>query len=155
MWSTQAEYLPWYGKIGDLLSHLVLPLAVTTFGGLASVSRFARTSMLEVIRQDYIRTARAKGLPESQVIFKHALRNALIPIVTLLGLSLPALVGGSFIIESLFAWPGMGQLGLEAVFTHDYPLLMGIGVISAFLTLMGNLLADLGYAWLDPRIRYD
>jgi peptide/nickel transport system permease protein len=155
MWSTEAEYLPWYEKVGDLLSHLILPLAVTTFGGLASVSRFARTSMLEVIRQDYIRTARAKGLPESQVIFKHALRNALIPIVTLLGLSLPALVGGSFIIESLFAWPGMGQLGLEAVFNHDYPLLMGIGVISAFLTLMGNLLADVGYAWLDPRIRYD
>jgi len=155
MMSTEADYLPWFQKIGDLLSHLVLPLVVTTFGGLASVSLYARTSMLEVIRQDYIRTARAKGLSETQVVFKHALRNALIPIVTLMGLSLPALIGGSFIIETIFAWPGMGQLGLEAVFTHDYPVLMGIGVITAFLTLTGNLLADLAYAWLDPRIRYD
>ncbi len=155
MMSTEADYLPWYQKIGDMASHLILPLVVTTFGGLASVSLYARTSMLEVIRQDYIRTARAKGLSETQVIFKHALRNAMIPIVTLMGLSLPGLIGGSFIIETLFAWPGMGQLGLEAVFTHDYPLLMGIGVITAFLTLLGNLLADLAYAWMDPRIHYD
>jgi len=155
MMNTQSEYLPWYQKVGDIAAHLILPLTVTTFGGLASVSRFARTSMLEVIRQDYIRTARAKGLSEWQVVFKHALRNALIPIVTLVGLSIPTLVGGSFIIETLFAWPGMGQLGLQAVFYHDYPLLMGIGIISAFLTLMGNLLADVGYAWLDPRIRYE
>ncbi len=155
MMSTQAEYLPWYEKMGDVISHLILPLVVTTFGGLASVSMYARTSMLEVIRQDYIRTARAKGLSETQVVFKHALRNALIPIVTLMGLSLPGLIGGSFIIETLFAWPGMGQLGLEAVFSHDYPLLMGIGVITAILTLVGNLLADLAYAWLDPRIHYD
>ncbi len=111
--------------------------------------------MLEVIRQDYIRTARAKGLPERTVILKHALRNALIPVATLLGLSLPGLIGGSFIIETLFAWPGMGRLGFEAVFSHNYPLLMGIGVISGFLTLLGNLLADISYAWLDPRIRYD
>jgi peptide/nickel transport system permease protein len=155
MMSTQADYLPWYEQIGDLLSHLILPLLVTTFGGLASVSLYARTSMLEVIRQDYIRTARAKGLSEIQVIFKHALRNALIPIATLIGLSLPGLIGGSFIIETLFAWPGMGQLGVEAVFSHDYPLLMGIGIITAILTLTGNLLADLAYAWLDPRIHYD
>jgi peptide/nickel transport system permease protein len=149
------DSMSWPGKLWDLGTHLCLPLVVTTFGGLASVSRFARTSMLEVIRQDYIRTARAKGLSERTVIFKHALRNALIPIMTLLGLSLPALIGGSFIIESLFAWPGMGRLGLEAVFDHDYPLLMGTGIITAFLTLLGNLLADVGYAWLDPRIHYD
>jgi peptide/nickel transport system permease protein len=155
MMSTEADYLPWYEKIGDLLSHLILPLVVTTFSGLASVSLYARTSMLEVIRQDYIRTARAKGLSETQVVFKHALRNALIPIVTVMGLSLPGLIGGSFIIETLFAWPGMGQLGLQSVFTHDYPLIMGIGVITAVLTLLGNLLADIAYALLDPRIRYD
>lgn len=155
MVSTNFDYLSWYEKPWDLLSHLFLPMVVTTFGGLASVSRYARTSMLEVIRQDYIRTARAKGLPEHTVIFKHALRNALIPIATLLGLSLPGLIGGSFIIETLFAWPGMGRLGFEAVFSHNYPLLMGIGVISGFLTLVGNLLADISYAWLDPRIRYD
>jgi peptide/nickel transport system permease protein len=155
MTSTEAEYLPWADRMWDLVSHLILPLVVTTFGGLASVSRYARTSMLEVIRQDYIRTARAKGLSEFQVIFHHALKNALIPIVTLAGLSLPNLIGGSFIIETIFSWPGMGRLGFESVLSHDYPLLMGIGVISAFLTLMGNLLADLAYAWLDPRIRYD
>ena len=155
MTSTESEFLPWWSQAGDLAAHLVLPLIVTTFGGLASVSRYARSSMLEVIRQDYIRTARAKGLPESQVIFKHALRNAMVPIVTLMGLALPGLIGGSFIIETIFSWPGMGRLGFESVFTHDYPLLMGIGIISAFLTLLGNLLADITYAWMDPRIRYD
>jgi peptide/nickel transport system permease protein len=155
MQSTGAEYMPWYEQFWDLLLHLLMPLVVTTFGGLASVSRYARTSMLEVIRQDYIRTARAKGLSEFQVVFKHALRNALIPIVTLLGLSLPALIGGSFIIESIFAWPGMGRLGFEAIMSRNYTVVMGVGIISAFLTLFGNLLADLGYAFLDPRIRYD
>lgn len=155
MASVWSEDWPWYRRLMDLLHHLALPLFVTTFGGLAAVSRYARTSMLEVIRQDYVRTARAKGLPESQVIFRHALRNALIPVVTLLGLALPGLIGGSFIIETIFAWPGMGRLGFEAVLSHNYPLLMGVGVISAFLTLLGNLLADLGYAWMDPRIRYE
>ena len=155
MVSLENDSLTFWGKAADVLSHLVLPLCVTTYGGLASVSRYTRTSMLEVIRQDYIRTARAKGLPENQVIFKHALRNALIPIVTLLGLSLPALIGGSFIIETIFAWPGMGRLGFEAVMSKNYPVIMGIGVITSFLTLLGNLLADIGYAWLDPRVKYD
>ncbi len=155
MFSIGAEYLPWYEKLWDLFLHLLMPLAVTTFGGLASVSRYARTSMLEVIRQDYIRTARAKGLSEFQVVFRHALPNAMIPIVTLLGLSLPALIGGSFIIESIFAWPGMGRLGFEAIMSRNYTVVMGIGIISALLTLVGNLLADLGYALADPRIRYD
>lgn len=155
MTSIGFESMGLWGKMGDLALHLILPLFVTTFGGLAAVSRFARTSMLETIRQDYVRTARAKGLPERTVVYKHALRNALIPIVTLLGLSLPSLIGGSFIIETLFAWPGMGRLGLEAVFYHDYPLLMCTGVLSGVLTLVGNLLADVGYAALDPRVRYD
>lgn len=155
MRSVGAEYLPWPEKVWDLFLHLLMPLAVTTFGGLASVSRYARTSMLEVIQQDYIRTARAKGLSEFQVLFRHALPNALIPIVTLLGLSLPALIGGSFIIETIFAWPGMGRLGFEAIMSRNYTVVMGIGVISALLTLLGNLLADLGYAWLDPRVKYD
>ncbi|HVZ81305.1 MAG TPA: ABC transporter permease [bacterium] len=155
MTSVGSEYLPWYGRIGDLALHLILPLVVTTYGGLASVSRYARTSMLEVIRQDYIRTARAKGLSEFQVVFKHALPNALIPIITLLGLSLPALIGGSFIIETIFAWPGMGRLGFEAIMSRNYTLVMGIGTISAILTLLGNLLADIGYALADPRVRYE
>ena len=150
-----AEFMPWYDRGWDLISHLLLPLMVTTFGGLASISRYARSSMLEVIRQDYVRTARAKGLSEFQVVFRHALPNALIPVVTLLGLALPGMIGGSFIIETIFAWPGMGRLGFEAVFSHNYPLLMGIGIITAFLTLLGNLLADIAYGVLDPRIRYD
>lgn len=155
MMSVGSEYMPWYERLGDVLQHLILPLIVTTYGGLASVSRYARTSMLEVIRQDYIRTARAKGLSEFQVIYRHALPNALIPIITLLGLSLPALIGGSFIIESIFAWPGMGRLGFEAIMSRNYTLVMGIGIISAFLTLFGNFLADIGYALADPRVRYD
>jgi peptide/nickel transport system permease protein len=155
MAGNSAEYLPWWGRLGDMLSHLVLPLFVTTYGNLAYVSRFARTSMLEVIRQDYIRTARAKGLGEFQVITRHAMRNALIPVVTLLGLQLPILIGGSVIIETIFSWPGMGRLNYESIMNHNYPLIMGIGVLSALLTLLGNFLADVGYAWLDPRIRYD
>jgi peptide/nickel transport system permease protein len=155
MQSLGAEDLPFFERLGDLAWHLVLPLFVTTFVGLASVSQYAKTSLLEVIRQDYIRTARAKGLSEAQVILKHALRNALIPIVTLMGLSLPGLIGGSVIIESIFAWPGMGRLGYESMMSHDYPVVMGVGIISAFLTLFGNLLADIGYAWLDPRVHYD
>ncbi len=155
MMNVGSEYLPWYDQCGDVILHLLLPIVVTTFGGLAAVSRYARTNMLEVIRQDYIRTARAKGLSEFQVIFRHALPNALIPVVTLMGLSLPNLIGGSFVIESIFAWPGMGRLGFEALLSKNYPVVMGIGIISAMLTLLGNLLADVGYAVLDPRIRYD
>jgi len=142
------------GGILDIIKHLILPVFVSAFGGLAYLSRYARASMLEVIRQDYIRTARAKGLPEQQVIFKHALRNALIPVVTLLGLSLPALIGGGFIFETIFAWPGMGRLGYEAIMSRDYPVIMGVGIMVALLTLLGNLLADITYAYVDPRIRY-
>lgn len=142
------------GKIGDLLKHLILPVSVSAFTGLAGLSRYSRASMLEVIHQDYIRTARAKGLPESQVIFKHALRNALIPVVTILGLSLPDLIGGSFIFETIFSYPGMGRLGYEAIMARDYPVVMGVGTIVAFLTLLGNFLADITYAYVDPRIRY-
>jgi peptide/nickel transport system permease protein len=155
MFSVGSDYLPWYARAWDLFLHLILPVFVTTFAGLAWLSRFARTSMLDVIRQDYIRTARAKGLTEFQVVFKHALPNALIPIVTVIGLSLPGLIAGAVIIETIFGWPGMGRLSYEALMSRNYPVVMGIGVISAFLTILGNLLADIGYAILDPRIRYD
>ena len=117
------------------------------------MSRYMRGNMLEVIRQDYITTARAKGLPERVVIFKHALRNALLPVITILGLSVPGLIGGSVIFESIFAIPGMGQLFYGAVMARDYPLVMGELVIGAVLTLVGNMLADVGYALVDPRIR--
>jgi len=152
--SIGSEYLSVWAKTFDMFKHIVMPLVVTSFCGLASVSRYMRAGMLEAIRQDYIRTARAKGLPEKDVIYKHALRNALLPVVTLVGLSLPELIGGSFIIETIFAWPGMGRLGYTAIMARDYPVIMGVGVIGALLTLTGNLVADVTYALVDPRIRY-
>jgi len=138
----------------DMAKHLVLPVSVAAFGSLAALSRYMRSSMLEVIRQDYIVTARAKGLPERIVIFRHALRNALLPVITFLGLSVPGLIGGSVIFETIFTIPGMGQLFYGGVMARDYPLVMGILVIGAGLTLIGNLLADVGYALADPRIRH-
>ncbi|MCK5534838.1 ABC transporter permease, partial [bacterium] len=141
-------------KIWDLIKHLILPVFCSAFGGLASLSRYSRYTMLEVIRQNYIRTARAKGLPEKEVIYKHALRNALIPIISLLGLSLPGLIGGGFIFEIIFAWPGMGRLGYKAIMSYDYPVIMGVGIITAFLTLLGNLIADFIYLCVDPRVKY-
>ena len=147
------EYLAFWKQQWDFVAHLALPILVATFGGLAGFSRYMRQSMLEVVRQDYIQSARAKGLPESVVIGKHALRNALLPIVTVLGLSLPGLIGGSVIVESIFAIPGMGQLMVQAVFERDYPVIMGNLVIVATLTLVANLIADLTYSLVDPRIR--
>ena len=155
MWSVGSEYLPWYERLGDLAWHLMLPVAVSVFGGLASVSRYARSNMLEVLQMDYIRMARAKGLTEFRVVFRHALPNALLPIVTLLGLSLPGLLAGGTIIETIFGWPGMGRLNWEAIMSRNYPVVMGVGIILAFFTLLGNLLADIAYAALDPRIKYE
>ncbi len=140
-------------RVWDVIHHLMLPVFVSAFGGLAGFSRYMRSNMLEVIRQDYILTARAKGLPETQVIYRHALRNALLPVITILGLSVPGLIGGSVIFETIFAIPGMGKLFYDGVMMRDYPLIMGILVIGAVLTLVGNLLADIGYALADPRIR--
>ncbi|MEJ2521097.1 MAG: ABC transporter permease [Desulfuromonadales bacterium] len=141
------------GQIWDVAHHLILPVFVSAFGGLAGFSRYMRSNMLEVIRQDYILTARAKGLSERVVIYKHALRNALLPVITILGLAVPGLIGGSVIFETIFAIPGMGKLFYDGVMMRDYPLIMGILVIGAVLTLIGNLLADLSYALADPRIR--
>ena len=139
----------------DRLWHLVLPVTCLTYGGLAYLSRLARSGILEVIREDYIRTARAKGLKERVVIYKHALRNALLPIVTLLAFLLPGMFGGSVIIESIFSIPGMGHLSFEAVLSRDYPVIMAIVTISAMLTLVGLLLSDILYAALDPRIKLE
>lgn len=148
------EYLSWGAQILDRIGHLVLPVFVSAIGGLAGFSRYMRSNMLEVIRQDYILTARAKGLSERTVIYKHALRNALLPVITILGLSVPGLIGGSVIFETIFAIPGMGKLFYDGVMMRDYPLIMGILVIGAVLTLFGNLLADVSYALADPRIRH-
>jgi len=147
------EYYGWIGRIADVAHHLVLPVFVSAFGGLAGFSRYMRSNMLEVIRQDYILTARAKGLSEKVVIYRHALRNALLPVITILGLAVPGLIGGSVIFETIFAIPGMGKLFYDGVMMRDYPLIMGVLVIGAILTLIGNLLADLSYALADPRIR--
>lgn len=151
--SLNAEYLSPPQAFLDLISHLVLPVFLLAFSGLAGLSRYMRSNMLEVIRQDYITTARAKGLSERTVIFKHALRNALLPVITILGLSIPELIGGSVIFESIFVIPGMGQLFYGSVMARDYPVIMGILVIGAVLTLLGNLIADISYALADPRIR--
>ena len=141
------------GQVWDRTQHLILPLFVSAFGGLAGISRYMRSSMLEVVRQDYITTARAKGLSEKKVIYKHALKNALLPIITILGLSVPGLISGSVIFEYIFNIPGMGQLAFMGVMTRDYPLMMANLTIVAVLTLSGNLMADIGYMLIDPRIR--
>jgi len=153
MRSVNHDLLDPMGKLWDYISHLILPVFISAFGGLASISRYTRSNMLEVVRQDYIRTARAKGLPRKQVYYIHALKNALLPIITIIGLALPGLIGGSFIFETIFSWPGMGRLAYESALNFDYPTIMGIAVIGAILTLLGNILADVLYASVDPRIR--
>jgi len=140
----------WFLDRGE---HLVLPVLVSAVGGLAGFSRYMRNSMLEVMRQDYIRTARAKGLSERAVVYKHALRNALMPVITILGLSLPGIIGGSVIMETVFGIDGMGRLMYQAVFSRDYNVAMGVLVPAAALTMLGNFLADIGYALADPRVR--
>jgi peptide/nickel transport system permease protein len=151
--SLNYEYLSPTSAVFDSIKHLILPVFLSAFGGLAGMSRYMRANMLEVIRQDYITTARAKGLSERTVIYKHALKNALLPVITILGLSVPGLIGGSVIFETIFAIPGMGQLFFMSVMSRDYPVIMGILVIGAVLTLVGNLIADISYAVVDPRIR--
>jgi peptide/nickel transport system permease protein len=145
--------LTFVGKIADLARHLVLPVLISAIGGLAGMSRFMKSSLLEVLRQDYITTAYAKGLPEGMIMRKHAVRNALLSVITLLGMAVPGLIGGSVIFETIFGIPGMGQLFYMSVMSRDFPVIMGILVIGAFLTLVGNLLADVALAVADPRIR--
>jgi peptide/nickel transport system permease protein len=153
--SSGAESWPWWRQIQDEIWHLILPVTCMTYYTLAVLSRYMRTGMLETIRQDFIRTARAKGLSERLIVYRHGLRNSLIPIVTLMADILPALIGGSIVIETLFSIPGMGQLSYEAVFSRDYPLLMGIFTLSALLTLAGILISDFLYTLVDPRIAYE
>ncbi|MGH7554787.1 MAG: ABC transporter permease [Longimicrobiales bacterium] len=155
MTSVDYDFLPLGAQIKDRFMHLVLPATTLTLALAAGVARYTRGQMLEVIRQDYIRTARAKGLPERSVIVKHALRNSLIPVITLLGLYLPFLFSGAVFVEYIFAWPGMGRVIVDAIFQRDYPVVMATSFIFALLTVIGNLLADVLYAVADPRIRYD
>lgn len=141
-------------KTGDLLQHLVLPALALGIPSAAGIARYTRSSMLEVVRQDFVRTAKAKGLSPFRVIFRHTLRNALIPVVTLLGLSLPFLISGAVLVETIFAWPGMGRLIVTAVLTYDYTLVMAASILLTVFVILGNLIADILYAVIDPRIRY-
>jgi len=143
----------WLRIVMDRTWHLLLPSVLGATGGIAVLSRYLRSQMLEVEGQDYVRTARAKGLPLEQVHYKHALRNALLPFVTMFGLILPALIGGSVIIESIFSWPGMGRMAFEAILARDYPIILTVNFISAVLVLAGTFISDLLYMVVDPRIR--
>ena len=147
----EVSFMTWFA---DRSRYIVMPLAVIVFGGLAGLVRFMRASMLDVIHQDYVRTARAKGLSERVVIFKHTVRNALLPIVTSLGFAFSGLLGGSVVIESIFAWPGVGLLAIQAIFTRDYPVIMAFNLIGSIMLVIGMLVADILYVVVDPRIKY-
>ena len=142
---------PWLARVGDVARHAILPVTCQTYVSLAYDSRFIKANLEEAVRQDYIRTARAKGAGPWRVLVHHAFRNTLIPLVTLLGLSLPALIGGSVIIEQIFTWPGMGRLFFESIRERDYPTIMGLTLMFSVLTLLGQLLADMLYCVVDPR----
>ncbi len=152
--SINYAYLSTFDKVLDMAKHLILPLVVATTGSIAYMSRYVASNLDDVLRQDYILLARIKGLPERVILRKHALRNALIPVITILGLSVPGLIGGSVIFETIFSIPGMGQLFFQSAMARDYPVIMALLVLTSFLTLLGNILADIGYALADPRIRF-
>jgi peptide/nickel transport system permease protein len=149
------ESYGWLTVLGDRLRYMILPVTVSTFGGLTALTRFMRASMLEVLKEDYIRTARAKGLADRIVVYKHAMRNALLPIITISGGILSSLVGGGVIIETIFSWPGIGRIGFDAVTQRDYPVSMAIMLMGGLLTMIGFLLVDIAYVLVDPRIKYD
>ena len=151
--SLNHDSLTSFGQLKDTLSHFFMPVIIPSVTGLASITLFVKSGMLDVLHQDYITTARAKGLNEHKVVYTHALRNALLPLITIVGLSIPGLIGGSVISEQIFAIPGMGKLFYSAVMARDFPVVMGILTIGSALTLIGNLIADIAYAWADPRVR--
>jgi len=153
--SLDYEFLSWFEKLADLAWHLVLPVFVLGIASAAGTARYMRSRLLEVLNEEYVLAARARGLKERAVILKHALRNALIPIITIYGLSLPSLLGGAVIIETIFALPGMGRLALLAVQARDYPVILAATMIAAVLTVIGNLVADVTYALVDPRVSYE
>jgi peptide/nickel transport system permease protein len=142
------------GGVLDLAKHMIMPVLVLSLVEVAVVSRFMRSAMLDVLSQDFLRTARAKGLRESVVVMRHAIRNALIPVITIIGLRIPVLFAGAIVTEFIFSWPGMGQILIQGVFASDWPIVQAILVITAFLVILSNLAADLLYAVVDPRIRY-
>jgi peptide/nickel transport system permease protein len=151
--SPMLQNAPWWRQALDIAYHAVLPLIAILIGGLAGLTRYHRLGMISVLGQDYILAAKSRGIRDKVILYKHALKNAALPIVTILGLSLPELVGGAFVIEYIFSWPGMGQMGVNAVFARDYPVLMGTLLMSSILIIVGNTSADLVYQKLDPRIQ--
>lgn len=151
--SINYDTLSTWAKFTDSLNHLIMPVIIPSVTGLAGITLFVKNGMLDVLNQDYITTARSKGLTEHTVVYTHALRNALLPLITIIGLSIPGLIGGSVIAETIFAIPGMGKLFYDAVLMRDFPVIMGILTIGSALTLLGNLVADVAYAWADPRVR--
>lgn len=163
IFSVQLGWLPSAGMyslggdrtVGDLLLHMIMPTFVLALSPLAEISRYTRSAVLGAIEQDYVRTARAKGLSERIIVYKHVLKNALIPVVTVVGLLFPHLAGGTVIIEKIFAWPGMGRLAADAAFRRDYPVIMGITVVISLVVVVANLLTDLLYGLLNPRIRWE
>ena len=154
MTSDDYAQLSTLGKAGDLALHALMPIVCETYASLAYYSRFVKSNLEEVVRQDYIRTARAKGVPPRRILFHHALRNTLIPLVTLIGLTLPALLSGAVILEQIFSWPGMGRLLFESIRERDYPTIMGLTLMFSVLTLVGQLAADVAYSLVDPRVTY-
>ncbi|MFP4467029.1 MAG: ABC transporter permease [Candidatus Goldiibacteriota bacterium] len=154
MVSVNHENMNFFERMGDIMKHLILPVFVLAFTGLASLTRYVKSGMVETLSQPFIRAAYAKGLPEKKIIFRNALKNSMLPVITILGMTLPGIIGGSFIFEVIFSWPGMGRLIYESIMGFDYPVVMGGITIAAFLTITGNLLADIAYAYVDPRIRY-
>ena len=154
MHAPDAGYLSWWPWLVDLAHHLVLPVATLALGSYIGTARYLRTSLADVLDQDYILAARARGLSERRILFHHALRNALLPIITLLGLSLPFLLGGAVVVEVVFGWPGMGRVAIEAIWARDYPVIMATTLVSAVTVVAGSLLADILYRWADPRVRH-
>ncbi|MCK9994884.1 MAG: ABC transporter permease [Candidatus Krumholzibacteria bacterium] len=154
MHAPDSRYLDWWPWLVDLAHHLVLPVATLALGSFIGTARYLRTSLADVLGQDYILAARARGLSERRILFRHALRNALLPMITLLGLSLPFLLGGAVVVEVVFGWPGMGRVAIEAIWARDYPVIMATTLVSAVTVVAGSLLADILYRWADPRVRH-
>jgi len=153
MYSPDATYLTWWGKGIDLWRHLALPVATLALGSFMGTARYLRASLDDVLGQDFILAARARGVPERRILINHALRNSLLPMITLMGLSLPFLLGGAVVVEIVFGWPGMGRVAVEAIWARDYPVIMATTLVSALTVVAGSLLADILYRWADPRVR--
>jgi peptide/nickel transport system permease protein len=155
MRSLDAENLGLAESVFDVFRHMILPVCVLGLPAAASTARYTRHSVAEVLQKDYIRAARAKGLPERSILWWHVLRNAGIPLITLFGLTFPFLLGGSVIVETIFSWPGMGRVAIEAIYARDYPVLIASAMVGGVMVITGNFFADLLYAVMDPRVRVD